>query len=899
MSRALIIALGFAIATSTLILTGVYLQFPGTAATGYGREVFVTLGSSLTGPVGASIIGIAAGLFEPTPERQAEIMISHVLGGLFISLAYWQLIRRARGIRELAAGWAGLIAGYFVVTTLAVLLVASPAQPAFIRELSPGGFAGALLSGIPQMLVTMLVTGIALLALPAQFRFPAWRRGEDFRNYVTRHAGAATGSRQHSFLAIRLTVWFLLLSVLPLMLVGLIVRQGMTASLTEQESKHVRQVSVALARAIGENDEATGRALVRSYAQTTGYDIATLTNPPSQEAAWETVAPSSSTRSQLEEQIRTHPEGEITDADGGRILAFAAVTGRAHVVVVSDGTGALGHKLHEAQRAFLLSVAGCLLLISVTGGVIIWLYVGRPLRRLAWAAGEVEKGRFDVAIDTAGLEGELRFLADRFNTMTHSLSALRSGLEGEIADRRATEVELRESERRFREFADLLPQGVFEAKLDGTMTFSNAQGLEIFRLSLDEVRKGMNLLSLIVPEDHPRVMNAMKEIAAGIRRSGTEYTGLRTDGTRFPLLVYSSPVIVDGNVVGLRGLGIDLTERNRVQEALRSSEEKFAKAFQISPDSVNINRLKDGLYLAVNEGFTRLTGYTAEDVAGKSSADIHIWVDAEDRARLVRGLQEAGEVADLEARFRRKDGTTLVGLMSARTIDIDGETWLINITRDITERKRAEEALGTSLREKELLLKEVHHRVKNNLQVISSLLNLQASTVDDGKVRDLFRESQDRIRSMALVHESLYKSGDLARVDFRLYLDRLLASLFNSYRLPGVTCRSLVDNLHLSVDVAIPCGLIINELATNALKHAFPHDRQGCVSVVLRSIAESTLELEVADNGIGLPAGAAAEPSSSKSLGLHLVRVLADQLGGTLEVDGTAGARFRVEFRVT
>lgn len=200
------------------------------------------------------------------------------------------------------------------------------------------------------------------------------------------------------------------------------------------------------------------------------------------------------------------------------------------------------------------------------------------------------------------------------------------------------------------------------------------------------------------------------------------------------------------------------------------------------------------------------------------------------------------------------------------------------------------------LSEKEVLLKEVHHRVKNNLQVISSLLNLQASQIADARVKSALRESQNRVRSMALIHEKLYQSANLAEVDFAAYLRNLVSFLSQSYRERANSVDIVVRAaaLQLDLETAIPCGLIVNELVSNALKHAFPDGRAGVITVSLEPIAEGQMCLVVADDGVGIPADAGR--ADGTSLGLSLVRTLVDQIGGSLTITSEVGAAFRICF---
>ena len=230
--------------------------------------------------------------------------------------------------------------------------------------------------------------------------------------------------------------------------------------------------------------------------------------------------------------------------------------------------------------------------------------------------------------------------------------------------------------------------------------------------------------------------------------------------------------------------------------------------------------------------------------------------------------------------------------------------------RDITERRREEDQVNATLREKEALLvekesllaekesllKEIHHRVKNNLQVTSSLLRLQSEYIQDEHARGLFAESQNRIRSMALVHEKLYRSNDLSKINFCEYTESLAQLLFRSYGtntcLIKFRMKGSTGPVFLSIENAIPCGLIINELLSNCLKHAFPNKNAGEIWIEIEDRTDNRTTLTVSDNGIGLPKGFDLE--KTETLGLQIVHTLAKQLSGRIEVHSNGGTTFKI-----
>ncbi|PYI87115.1 MAG: hypothetical protein DME26_07170 [Verrucomicrobia bacterium] len=226
-----------------------------------------------------------------------------------------------------------------------------------------------------------------------------------------------------------------------------------------------------------------------------------------------------------------------------------------------------------------------------------------------------------------------------------------------------------------------------------------------------------------------------------------------------------------------------------------------------------------------------------------------------------------------------------VSLTISPITDVTGQiTGVSTISRDITERKRVEQHLQAALQEKEVLIQEVHHRVKNNLQVVSSLLNLQSNTVQDAQTREAFRESRDRIKSMALIHEKLYQSTDLARIEFSEYLRDLLVELFRSYGPKASAIRLQVEAppVRLDLNTAVPVGLILNELVSNCLKHAFPGGKSGLVRIELQTEQATQFRLAVRDNGVGFPPD--FDLGNIPTLGLRLVRILISQLGGALVI---------------
>jgi PAS domain S-box-containing protein len=344
----------------------------------------------------------------------------------------------------------------------------------------------------------------------------------------------------------------------------------------------------------------------------------------------------------------------------------------------------------------------------------------------------------------------------------------------------------------------------------------------------------------------------------------------------------------------LASLETSHAERVAIDEALRSSEQRFRAVAESAADAI-VTMDSSSVITYWNSAAEIMFGYAPAEVNGESITAI--FSDTFGEACLAAATLGSASDSSVTQAFtvKRKDGTTVpVEPRFSAWKTRDGQ-FVTAIIRDITERQRAEEQIQASLREKELLLSEIHHRVKNNLQIVSSLLSLQSNYVTDADALAMFGESQQRVKSMALIHEKLYQSEDFAHIDFSDYLTALTSDLSSAYYRPSV--RLVIDSSMTGVDIttAIPCGLIVNELVTNALKHAFPGEREGIITVNLRTNDAGTHVLSVSDDGVGFPED--LDFRNTTSLGLQLVTALVDQLDGTITLDRTNGTRFIITFK--
>jgi len=345
----------------------------------------------------------------------------------------------------------------------------------------------------------------------------------------------------------------------------------------------------------------------------------------------------------------------------------------------------------------------------------------------------------------------------------------------------------------------------------------------------------------------------------------------------------------------VRHAGVLLRPRGRTPEAsalqARRMEASFRSLVEQIPAVTFMAALDGGLNdVYVSPQIEALLGYTQEEWL----SDPVLWfrrLHPDDRGlwsrEFARGCMTGGPF-HAECRFIARDGSTVWvrGDACIKRDERGRPLFLQGLAYDITDEKHSEEVIKASLREKETLLKEIHHRVKNNLQMTSSLLKLQASRIKDDASRRVLSESQGRIRAIALVHEMLYRSTDVSLIDFAAYMRQLVRqlALASSQKSARVAVRTEIDDAQLTVDSAVPCGLLVSELVTNCFKHAFPGEQRGDILVRFRA-TPTACELEVRDNGVGFPG--VADPTTSASLGLELVRALAGQLHGHVELSSS------------
>lgn len=345
-------------------------------------------------------------------------------------------------------------------------------------------------------------------------------------------------------------------------------------------------------------------------------------------------------------------------------------------------------------------------------------------------------------------------------------------------------------------------------------------------------------------------------------------------------------------------LKTEISERRRVEESLRQSEERLRFALNAADMLAwDWNVLTDEISQSNNADV--VIGLPP-DTQLKTATEFFNLIHPGDRDQVLQSLQQALSNKNLysaEFRIIRPDNSICWIANKGRVScnDVGEAIRVSGVLRDITEQKQIADQIQASLVEKEVLLKEIHHRVKNNLQIISSLLSLQSEYIEDQQTLAILKAGENRVASMAMIHEQLYQSKDLAKIDLVEYLQNLVANLFSSYDVNSqkIALHLNIENIQLCLDVAIPCGLIINELISNSLKHAFPDNQEGNIYIKL-STADKQYCLNIRDDGVGIPQD--INPSNTDSLGLQIVAALTQQLEGSLEINNNNGTEFQIIF---
>ncbi|HPF07341.1 MAG TPA: histidine kinase dimerization/phosphoacceptor domain -containing protein [Spirochaetota bacterium] len=340
--------------------------------------------------------------------------------------------------------------------------------------------------------------------------------------------------------------------------------------------------------------------------------------------------------------------------------------------------------------------------------------------------------------------------------------------------------------------------------------------------------------------------------------------------------------------------GFVIMVNQRLNREIQNEKESFEHIFYSSPDATVISRYDDRIIVNVNEGFTSLFGFTADEAIGKTSIELNIWSSLDDRTNITGKLDLRGFCRDYEAVMNNKNGKKINVIISAKKIRLLGVPHILIITHDITERKQSEEKIKTLLAEKELILKEVHHRIKNNMSNIKGLLYLQAETLTDAAAIAALNDAQRRIESMMLLYDKLYRSDGFQELPVNEYLPVLVAEIISNFSNRDIVkIENMIDDFVIDTETLFALGIIINEIITNIMKYAFTGRESGVITIIASSI-DSRHTIVIGDNGSGMPEE--IDFSSSSSFGLQLINTLVKQIKGTIRMERSEGTRFIIDF---
>lgn len=446
----------------------------------------------------------------------------------------------------------------------------------------------------------------------------------------------------------------------------------------------------------------------------------------------------------------------------------------------------------------------------------------------------------------------------------------------DITERKRTADALRNAEARYRQLFERSPNGIVLIDFEtGKALEANAVAARQLGYTQEEFA-GLTISDYEVIEKPEETALRLEKIK---REGGDDFDTLhRTKSGEIRNVHVSVKTLMLGGRTVAYTIFQDITDRMQ-------AEQRYQHILKTAIDGFWLTDAR-GLLLDVNDAYCRMSGYSREEMLRMHISDIEVGEKPEEtRAHIEKVISQGYD--RFTTTHRRKDGTLMDMEVSAQYLKEQGGMF-IAFLQDVTERKRAADAISASLLEKETLLREIHHRVKNNLQIISSLLYFQAKKVADPAGLAALREGQDRLKSMILVHEKLYRSSDLARVDFGDYVCALTDQMLRSYgAVRGRISVSIeAGDIHLPIEIALPCGMIINELLTNVFKYAFPGERSG--TALVRVLSEDhRILLTIRDSGVGLPP--AVDADNPATFGLQLVRNLANQLRGEVSFERSGG----------
>ena len=497
----------------------------------------------------------------------------------------------------------------------------------------------------------------------------------------------------------------------------------------------------------------------------------------------------------------------------------------------------------------------------------------------------------------AGKKGHPKKLALEIDELIHELQVYQIELEVQNEELRTAQFKLKTSQIRYFEFYDLAPIGYYTLDTNGLIIDVNLTGATFLEVGKHELIN-RPLTRFIAPNSRKKFSKHIKRIIDSGTNQQCEIEIIKNESPVYVHIESKAFFDENWNIKQILITANDITERKNTENELLESEDFLKNIVENIPNMIFIKSADKLNFEMVNKAGEELMGHSREELIGKTDYDFFPKDEADFFTQKDREVLQNKKLVDiLEETIETKDlGQRILHTKKIPIFDKEGNPqYLLGVSEDITKLKQSEIKIKKSLDEKETLLREIHHRVKNNLQIIASLLHLQESTVNDGELANILKESESRVKSMAIVYDKLYQSPNFTDINFKKYIEKLVYDILYTYGIKKGTIKAQMDieDILLNIDTAIPLGLIINELITNSVKYAFPQ-KQGNITIQLKSLPKK-MEITIADDGIGIPEDINLE--NPETLGLQLLNNLVEQIEGTIKLDKSHGTEFKITFK--
>ncbi len=691
-----------------LVYNEIYFVLPGTTPLTDMREIFVTIAAALLGPIGGGIVAIFTCLYDPNPELLPYIISQHIVSAVLLSFYYKKIVYEKLTMPLLIVGWVVGIFLYYFVFYLPVFIAVYLFNPSFFNQIVPNsnGLFDImevlyLYSGwIPEFLFTTVFTSLIIIALPEQYRKPLWGKEISSAKLKSKNFGIRFFEklRFKNSLAVRLTIWFLLLAVFPILVISLSIKKDMTHTLLLNEASMRSGIVEDIKYVVDRFNDRQAIDVLRRIKKSVKGETFFVDTDGNYAFSLDSNKTGASILNDypknIVETIITQKNGKLIDSDNERSFAFGQVKIQnidLIIVAISDSKkvkGLLTNLSTEINQKLLIGI----LIISLSLIGIMWMLIQSPLSDVQQTIDRITEGEFDVRVNTENLIDEIKSLGSALNTMANKITS---------------------SEKRFREMAELLPQTLFEVDTTGRLTYANPIAFELFGYSRKDFEGGINIIQLIHPDGHTRAIENINKIYKGALLGGSEYTAIKKDGTQFPILIYTTRQEENGNLIGLRGILLDISNIKQAEESIKASEEKFKSIVQGLTDMILIVNA-EGKITFITPSVTRITDFTEDEMIGNSPLEF-IHPDDVELAISELGQSEKSNYESTPTLYRLKNKNGFYIYVETIGIDMMSNKYVNGVVvfcRNVTERIKYERQLSESeakLKESQRVAKIGHY----------------------------------------------------------------------------------------------------------------------------------------------------------------------------------------------